>query len=323
MTTQTTTSQAGFRHDALIYEGLDGFLEGTVPFIRHGVEADEPVLVVVDDVKIKALRGELHGVADRVMFADMADVGLNPARIIPAWQDFLDRNGGGALPVRGIGEPIWAGRGEHELVEAQRHESLLNVAFASSGTWSLLCPYDRITLDPAVLEEAERSHPHVVEHGRRRPSSDCLDLRAMSAPFAAALREPPVGAAEMLFSHEAELATLRAFVSQHAEAGGLDRRSVADLVLASHEIASNSVRYGGGSGALRMWVEGEVVICEIRDGGRLSNPLAGRERPDSLDLGGRGLWMANQLCDLVQLRTYDDGNAVRLHMRRVNPGTSS
>jgi hypothetical protein len=64
-------------------------------------------------------------------------------------------------------------------------------------------------------------------------------------------------------------------------------------------------------------VESDAVICEIRDGGQLSNPLAGRERPGAQDLGGRGLWMANQLCDLVQLRTYDDGNAVRIHMRRL------
>jgi anti-sigma regulatory factor (Ser/Thr protein kinase) len=250
----------------------------------------------------------------------MEVLGVNPARIIPAWQDFLDQNGGGTRPVRGIGEPIWAGRAESELVEAQRHETLLNVAFAGSGTWSLLCPYDRLSLDPAVLEEAERSHPFVLEKGHRRPSSTCLDLHAMSAPFAAALGDAPVGVSEIVFSKEHELSTIRAFVASQVDAAGLDSVRVADLVLAAHEIASNSVRYGGG-GALRVWVEGEVVICEIRDRGRLSNPLAGRERPDALDVGGRGIWMANQLCDLVQLRTNDDGNAVRIHMRRAPVAT--
>ena len=33
------------------------------------------------------------------------------------------------------------------------------------------------------------------------------------------------------------------------------------------------------------------------------------------DGGGWGLWLANQLCDLVQLRTLPDGNVVRLHLR--------
>jgi anti-sigma regulatory factor (Ser/Thr protein kinase) len=317
MVTPKSTPEPGFRHEALLYEGPDGFLQGTVPFIREGIEAEEPVLVVVADTKIRALRAELNGDADRVVFADMAEVGLNPARIIPAWQDFLDRNGAGTRPVRGIGEPIWAGRGHHELVEAQRHESLLNVAFTGSGTWSLLCPYDRITLDPAVLEEAERSHPYLVEDGERRPSTQCRDLHSMAAPFDASLGEPPELAVEIAFTGELDLGEVRTFVAQHAQHLGAGGRRASELVLAAHEVASNSVRYGGGGGVLRMWVDGDAIVCEVRDRGRLENPLAGRERPGPQDLGGRGLWMANQLCDLVQLRTYEDGNAVRLHLRRV------
>jgi hypothetical protein len=30
--------------------------------------------------------------------------------------------------------------------------------------------------------------------------------------------------------------------------------------------------------------------------------------------GGRGLWIVNHLCDLVQLRSSPAGNVVRLHM---------
>jgi hypothetical protein len=36
-----------FRHEALLYAGEIDFLTGTLPFIREGVAADEPVLVVV------------------------------------------------------------------------------------------------------------------------------------------------------------------------------------------------------------------------------------------------------------------------------------
>ena len=31
--------------------------------------------------------------------------------------------------------------------------------------------------------------------------------------------------------------------------------------------------------------------------------------------GGRGVWIANQLCDLVQVRSGEDGSVVRLHLR--------
>jgi hypothetical protein len=57
------------------------------------------------------------------------------------------------------------------------------------------------------------------------------------------------------------------------------------------------------------------VRCEVRDAGRLDAPLAGRLPPTG-DSGGWGLWLANQLCDLVQLRSYPAGGAVRLHMER-------
>ena len=316
MTTQSTLEPTGFRHEALIYEGPQGFLHGTAPFIREGVEAGEPVLVVVADAKIRALQAELGSTAEKVHFADMAEVGMNPARIIPAWRDFLDFNGGGKRPVRGIGEPIWAGRGADELVEAQRHETLLNVAFDGSGTWSLLCPYDRISLDPAVLEEAERSHPYLMEGGSRRRSTRCQDLHSMAAPFAASLAEPPETAATIVFEGTDELGRVRGWVEQHALVAGLDPQRASELVLAAHEVATNSVRYGGGGAVMRIWSELDAVVCEVRDRGQLENPLAGRERPGSHDLGGRGLWMANQLCDLVQLRAADDGNVIRLYMRR-------
>ena len=86
-------------------------------------------------------------------------------------------------------------------------------------------------------------------------------------------------------------------------------------MLATHEVATNSIRHGGGEGTLRVWHEDDMVVCEVRDRGRLDQPLAGRARPALEDEGGWGLWLANQLCDLVQIRTLPDGNVVRLLLR--------
>jgi hypothetical protein len=154
-----------FRHEALLYAGEVDFLTGTLPFIREGVAADQPVLVVVSAAKIGLLRSALGADADRVAFADMADVGANPARIIPAWRDFIAANDVDRRSARGVGEPIWAARTPAELVECQRHETLLNLAFAGVPAWWLLCPYDTTSLSPEVLEEAWRSHPVVSERG--------------------------------------------------------------------------------------------------------------------------------------------------------------
>jgi anti-sigma regulatory factor (Ser/Thr protein kinase) len=307
-------SVSEFRHEALLYAGKDEFVDRSLTFIHQALAAEEPVLEMVGAAKIDALRAELDGDAEHVHFADIAQVGANPARIIPAWRDFVSR---GAVPgqaLRGIGEPIWTGRSPAELVECQRHESLLNVAFADAS-FRLLCPYDTSTLDAPVIEEACCSHPFIVENGGARQSDDYRGLGASGAPFSEPLPEPAVRPQELQFG-DGPLDRLRRFVERQALAAGLTDTRTNDLVLAVNEAATNSVRHGGGAGVLRMWQEGDALISEVRDGGCIAQPLAGRERPEKGQLGGHGLWLVNQVCDLVQMRSFEDGGAVRMHMRR-------
>ena len=302
-----------FRHEALLYAGEVDFLAGTLPFIREGVAAGEPVLVVVSAARIGLLRSALGGDADRVAFADMTDVGANPARIIPAWRDFVAGHDVATRRARSICEPIWAGRTPAELVECQRHEALLNLAFAGVPAWWLLCPYDTTSLDTEVLDEAWRSHPFVTEGGVGLGSAAYRGLEQTAVPFATPLPDPP-GQPPALGFEPASLAGLRELVAGHAAAAGLDPDRTADLVLAVDEVASNSLRHGGGRGILRIWREDGALVCEVRDAGRIDDPLAGRERPTLDREGGRGLWMINQLCDLVQLRSFPSGAVVRLHV---------
>jgi anti-sigma regulatory factor (Ser/Thr protein kinase) len=304
-----------FRHEALLYAGDDDFLERTVPFLKDGMEAGEPALVVLNAAKLSALRSELNGHADGVHFADIAGIGSNPACIIPAWREFVDEHAAAGRALRGISEPIWPDRTSAELVECQRHESLLNLAFAGTRSFHLLCPYDTEALDTAVIEEAMRSHPTVV-NGHGAEESDLFrDLDEMAAPFAEPLPLPQVEPRAVVFQ-ATTLAALRAFVAERALDAGLATRRCEALVIAANEVATNSVRHAGGGGILRLWHDDEAVLCEIHDTGHIEDPLVGRVRPGVGQAGGHGLWMANQLCDLVQVRTFAGGNLVRLHMRR-------
>ena len=45
MPASTTSSDGAFSHLAMLYAGMEGFLEGTVSFLRHGLAADEPMRV--------------------------------------------------------------------------------------------------------------------------------------------------------------------------------------------------------------------------------------------------------------------------------------
>jgi anti-sigma regulatory factor (Ser/Thr protein kinase) len=248
----------------------------------------------------------------------MEEVGSNPARIIPAWRQFATERAAPGRALWGIGEPIWAGRTPDELVECQRHESLLNVAFAHSGNWRLLCPYDTDALPGDVIAEAERSHPWVSRSdGFRAGSAQCLQLEVMAGPFDAPLSPAPAHADALPFDITT-IAAVRQVVAVIGRAAGLNEARTDDFVLAAHEVASNSVRHAGGAGTLRMWHEVHAVVCEVTDTGRIHEPLVGRQRPSDDRLGGRGVWMANQLCDLVQIRTFDDGSIVRLRMLRTD-----
>ena len=302
-----------FRHEALLYAGMADFLEGTVPFIRGGLEAGEPVLVVESAAKIALLKAELGPDAESVLFADMEGVGANPARIIPVWRDFVVTHGGKGRRLRGIGEPIWNSRSAVELIECQRHESLLNTAFATRDPWWLLCPYDTQAMDPAVIDEARRSHPYITDGQAARRSNDYRGLDACGAPFDVALPELPATAHEVAFQ-AAGLVSVRGLVGRYASEAGLTRSRAANFVLAVNEVATNSVLHGGGKGTLSIWSDTTALTCEVRDAGRIDNPLVDRERPGPEVDSPRGLWLANQLCDLVQIRTFESGSAVRLHM---------
>ena len=311
------TARAPFRHEAVFYEGIDDFVDQISAFLRDGIERGERALVVVSAGKIAKLKEALGPSAELVAFADMAEVGLNPARIIPAWRDFVDEHTGSGRRFRGVGEPIWAERTPAELVECHRHEALLNVAFADSEAFWLVCPYDTTALAEAVLDDARRSHPYVStgvgDDGA--PSATYSGTDELSKPFAAPLPAPPQDA-ETLRISTSTLPDIRRMVARRAKAAGFDRTQECDMVFVTNEIATNTLRHGGGEGVFRIWDDGNALVSETNDTGRIVHAMVGRERPGGSESGGLGLWIANQLCDLVQIRTFDDGSVVRLRMSR-------
>lgn len=299
---------AGFQHQALIYEGADEYLAGTVPFLRSALEAGQPALVVVRKEQAELLEGELGAQADMMRFAVLDDFGRNPAAVIPLWRDLIDQSKGRA--VRGVSELVWPGRTPAEMEECHRHEALLNLVFGEGRSWQLLCPYDACTLGDDELERAATTHTLISREGRTEESA------AFDAEFdsLAGKLPPPAVRADALSFGLTELSEVRRRVAAAGERAGMDARTVADLVTAASEIAANSVMHGGGSGTLRLWRENGSLLAEVEDEGRIEEQLVGRLRPGPTQEGGRGLWLANQLCDLVQIRSGESGTVVRLHL---------
>jgi anti-sigma regulatory factor (Ser/Thr protein kinase) len=303
----------GYRHEAFLYSGIAEFLTEATSFTRRAVRAGDPVLVVVTGSKIDALRRELGAESQDVSFADMAKAGGNPGRIITALRDFVQAHAG-APQIWGITEPMHPGRSPAELAECQLHEALLNVTFDASTPFWLLCPYDLEALTASVIDEAHRTHPFVAR-GEDRQASAAFRPVGLADPFARPLPARPADAAYMAFQ-AGRLDRLRAFVAQHAWRAGLDEESGTAIVRAVNEIATNSIQHGAGQGELRAWSENHSLVCEVSDHSHVTSLLAGHVPPPPTAAPGTGLWLANQLCDLVQIYSYPGGTDIRLHQNR-------
>jgi hypothetical protein len=93
----------------------------------------------------------------------------------------------------------------------------------------------------------------------------------------------------------------------------LPPRRVGDLVIAAGELVANTFAPTGGPGTLTLWATGSEIICQVNDTGHITDPLAGRLKQDPAAAGGsRGLWVVQQVCDLVEIRTGPAGTALRL-----------
>ncbi|MFJ2821855.1 anti-sigma factor RsbA family regulatory protein [Streptomyces toxytricini] len=310
-----------FRHELYPYRGEQEFLSGTLGFVHEALEDGEAVVVALPSDKASLLRREL---ADdpAVTYVDTTTAGPNPGRLVAAWTTWMQDRSEGDRPVRAISETAWRqARSAAQLSELRYHEWLLNRAFARSSTWSMLCPYDAADEDRDALTSLSRCHPLIRRDGRQAANEDYLageeygfeDLPGPCDPFQ-----------ELHYTH-GDLAAIRSKVSQCASDAGVSEDRLPKLAVAVTEIATNSIRHGGGRGTLRTWSRDAAFLCEFRDSGYISDVMAGRTRPDAAQIGGRGLWLAHQLCDLVEIRsTPTHGTTVRLHMnvpQQAPPGT--
>lgn len=308
MREQAGGTAAQLEHAAVFYAAEDEYLDEVLGFVGAGLDHGDLVFVAVPGPKVGLLREHLR--AGQVTFADMTQMGANPAWIIPRVQAFLDAHPG--RQVRYVGEPIWETRSAEELCEATRHEALINLAFAGVPV-SILCPYDTTRLGPGVIANAEQTHPVVIRDGHSRRSPGYAGAAMFPDECDQPLPAPPRHATA--FTYWDGLAQVRAFAGEYARKAGLSSRRVADLVTAVHELAANTLRHACSDGVLNMWASPAEVVCQVQDAGCVSDPLAGRRRPAPEATHGHGLWIVHQLCDLVELRTGTSGTTIRLHMR--------
>ncbi|KPI22860.1 putative anti-sigma regulatory factor, serine/threonine protein kinase [Actinobacteria bacterium OV320] len=306
----TVTTREAFVHPALFYRTEQEYTRQTVAFLREGLTNGEPMAVAVPGPNLELIKAGLGSDAEGILFLDMTEAGRNPGRIIPkVLRGFADAHPKGR--VRIIGEPIWAGRSAVEYPACAQHEALINAAFEGRAV-TILCPYDEERLDPQVIADAKVTHPTLISGEGRESVSDAYDWQAVVSRYNQVLAPAPDAAA---FSYGGEdLPAVRQFALAQAKLLGMAGERLMDVELAVAELTTNSVVHGGGRGTLALWAEQGQLVCEVRDAGRLTDPLAGRRPPERGQLGGRGLMLVHYVSDLVRVHTSDDGTTVRFYL---------
>ena len=283
-----SSNGTSFRYERFSYREDGQYVARITGFVAEAVALREPVLVAVPGPGLRLLRQPIAALDDHVRMVDMSDVGSNPGRVIGLWNDFLDTTEG--RPSRGVGGPVPIFGDQQQLIECHIHERLLGLAFAGR-------PFN-------LLSPMAATGDHVGDDGA---DPDIGDV------FTVPLPPSPPGVPTLEFA-AADLSRTRALIRSAGEAAGLRGGRLSDLVLSVDEVATNAVTHGRADGAIRWWTEPGRFVCELSGAGRFTDPLVGRRRPGPDRPDGRGLWLAIQLCDLVQVRNVAGGTVVRLRL---------
>jgi anti-sigma regulatory factor (Ser/Thr protein kinase) len=300
-------------HDALFYANADDYLAGVLGFVRTGLERDEPVLVAVPGPNLELVRDGLTAdEAPHVRMRDMAVAGRNPGRILgTVLSPFVAEHRG--RRVRIVGEPIWAGRTDEEYPACAEHEALINVALAEAPV-HIRCPYDTSALPASVLTDATRTHPVLASCTERWNSPTYADPAAVAASFDVPLPPVPVDADMLVIRSTTGPRAARLVVHQAAALHGMAAERIDDVRLVTQELAVNTLVHSGGEGLLQVWAADEHLVVQVQDGGRLTDPLAGRRPPEAPHVG-HGLFVVHALADLVRIHRESDATTVRAYFR--------
>jgi anti-sigma regulatory factor (Ser/Thr protein kinase) len=183
-----------------------------------------------------------------------------------------EHRGPGAM--RALGELPLAGQPASRQREWAVLEAMLNHVFADAPV-HMLCSYDAQALPDHVLEPVPDAAASLRFDDRPAPSRD--------------------------------------FVASRGAAAGLSGAALADLHVAAAEIITNAILHGRLPHWVHVWATEDEVLCEVQDGGRgIDSPFTGLIVPAIDAPAGRGVWIARQLCDRVDV----SGARVRLHFRR-------
>jgi len=290
-------------HEGLIYSSEAELLDLLDAFLREGVEAGQPGLVVLARDRAELLRARLGPAADgAVRFFDSEEWYSRPGATLFAWTSvWADALSAGAGLIRAVGEPPVA-RDPGRRRQWARFEASINRLYTDEPIWAV-CPYD-VSLPQEALDGCRKTHPTIISAAGRTPSAAYFDARDL-VPVFAHVPEIDRRASVVLTARSTdELAAFRRAVAVQARPH-LSVSDAQDLALAVTEL-SNAAFADAARSVTLLTQHGvdEGWSCEARlEGVRPSTLAAGRGRV--------ALAIAGIVCNRIELADDRDGGLVR------------
>ncbi|GHJ46987.1 anti-sigma regulatory factor [Catellatospora sp. TT07R-123] len=300
----------GILHEAAFYGSDEQFLAVVLPFLRDGLAAGEPAVSLFGERNQNLVR-EALGPGSGVVFIDGDGHYLRPAVAIRRHQQMLaEYVAAGAAQIRIAGDVPHPGVGVPWEWWA-RYEAAANEVYDAFPMYGL-CPYDTRTAPAHVLEDALRTHSHVVTpDGRREASGTYQSPRTFLSTAVASWTEPLEAGPPALWLVDPEIAQARHSVAALQRTAGLTGDDLDGLLLSTSEAVTNARLHGGAPVRLSAWAApGRIIVTVADRGPGPADPTAGLV--PGAGPGGLGLWLAHQLCAYVSLRTGPDGFTIRL-----------
>jgi anti-sigma regulatory factor (Ser/Thr protein kinase) len=157
----------------------------------------------------------------------------------------------------------------------------------------------------SVVEETYGPH---LGRGALRPASDAGPAEAGAVPAEPVLLDRTFG--------RDEITVVRHQASAQLGAAGLGGDRLAGFVLAVNEVITNVVLHAGGRGRIVLWLTAGSAWCTVTDSGPgiPEHHFRRADVPAAFEVGGRGIWLAHQLCDEVTMATGPIGTTVGLRI---------
>lgn len=301
------------KHRALFYGDRDDLVSHLVPFIDEGIGTGDAIIAAVAPDNVGVLRESLGETPPTFRLVDRDAWYAGGPSTLGRWITFIRGQLANGCPgVRVIGEVLWPS-------DPALHWEMTRFEAAANLVWDgvpalLVCPYNVTKLPDSVIANAVATHPYLLGSapGINGGYVDPSQLVPAQSPRQL---EPPAMREEASFAPP-DVVGVEAFVRRSARSMGLGAPATQRMACAVAEVAMNAFQHAGSPVRVAVWSDGDGIACQIDDeGAGIGEHGVGYLPPEAVG-DRRGLWLARQCVDSLELGRGDAGTAVRLRMGR-------